>query len=191
MIHIYFRPPFNPLSKDLGNSETQHVKEIWVSVVFLCLSDCIVFLENVLSAHFNRMRDECECETMETNQTKTVAESLRHNYSAASTFSVLLFAFIATQKWNNIGPASLHHIWPVGKNHSFYRCFWDQIICCGLEIVYSSQMKGGSFDLICWITPISQIFAPIIFYLLESWAVKYIFLSFRFTHFLNVLLVVH
>lgn len=58
------------------------------------LSDFIVFSENVLSANFNRMRDWCE--TMETNQTKTLlAESLEHNYSAASTFILLFFSLVS------------------------------------------------------------------------------------------------
>lgn len=62
------------------------------------------------------MRDECE--TMETNQTKTLAESLRHNYSAASTFFVLLFGFIATQKHSNTSPSfTVSHL-----AKCWYRC---------------------------------------------------------------------
>lgn len=75
------------------NNQKQHEEQTCVPVVFLSPSDSIsvVFSENVLRAHFNRMRDWCE--TMETNQTKTLlAESLGYNYSAASTFSIQLFS---------------------------------------------------------------------------------------------------
>lgn len=90
---------------DWGNNQKHHGERTCVPVVFLCPSDFIVFSENVLSVHFNRMRDQCE--TMETNHTKTLlAESHRHNYSAASTLSILLFfspffspVFISTEIW--------------------------------------------------------------------------------------------
>lgn len=83
----------------------------------------IVFLENVLSAHFNRMRGWCE--TMATNQTKTLlAESHGHNYSAGSTFSILLFispffssVFIATEKFSNKMPV-LYWSQHMEKSHS-------------------------------------------------------------------------
>lgn len=76
------------------------------------------------------MRDECE--TMETNQTKTLAESLRHNYSAASTFFVLLFGFIATQKYSNTSPSFCFTV-----SHLAKCCCRCVRICLCFHVTYS------------------------------------------------------
>lgn len=104
-----------------------------------------VFLENVLWAHLNKMR--AWCETMETNQTKTLlAESLGHNYSAASTSSILrclLFscssfipALIGTEKCSKVTVFHCRMTYNT-KTSKMFKCTRFLFLLCQTEALIS------------------------------------------------------